>query len=119
VATTTAMRMMAKDKGKGKVLEFQQDETNTYKSSSFITQLSELFFSVSNHHHVPSNSHFDANPNNNNNNLISVNGDTEINTMADWFDEEQLDELSYKQPSKYKEAMKIEVCLPSCLSFEF
>jgi len=117
--TTTAMRMMAKDKGKGKVLEFQQGETNTYKSSSFIAQLSKLLFSVSNHHHVPSNSHFDADPDNNNNNLISVNGDTEIDTMADWFDEEQLDELSHKQLSKYKEAMKIEVCSPSCLSFEF
>jgi len=68
---------------------------------------------------MPSNSHFDADPDNNNNNLISVNGDTEINTMADWFDKEQLDELSHKQPSKYKEAMKIEVCLPSHLSFGF
>jgi hypothetical protein len=90
--------------------------TNNDKSSLFTnTQLSD-FFSVSNHRRT---SPFDADTDADNDNSTSVDGNLEIDTMADWFDEEQLDELSHKQPSKYNEAMKFEVRSSSCLSFEF
>jgi hypothetical protein len=91
--------------------------TNNDKSSSFTdTQLSN-FFSVSNHRRIPS--PFDGDADANDDDSTSVNGNLEIDTMADWFDEEQLDELSHRQPSKYNEAMKFEVRSSSCLSFEF
>jgi hypothetical protein len=91
--------------------------TNNDKSSLFTDKQLSNFFSVSNHHRIPS--PFDADTDADDDDSTSVDGNLEIDTMADWFDEEQLDELSHKQPSKYNEAMKFEVRSLSCLSFEF
>ena len=91
----------------------------TYKSSSLIAPLSEFFSaSPSNNCRVPSNSHFDADPDEDNDDSISQ-SDNEVETMDEWFDDGQLDEPTHKRPSKFNKAMKVEVCSSSHSSFKF
>jgi hypothetical protein len=84
---------------------------NTDKSSSFTAQGLSVFFSVSslNHHHILSNASSDADCDKDDDDPISVHSESDVDTMADWFGEEQVND-SWKQPSKFKEAVKIEVC---------
>lgn len=96
------------DKGKRPGFnESEQSETNTYKSGSF-TDFAKISASSSHHCRTPSKPSFDDDPIENDD-ITSVHGESDVDTAADWFGEEQLDELSQKQPSKFKEAMKIEV----------
>lgn len=51
-----------------------------------------------------------------NDDIITIGGDSDVESMADWFDGEQMDELSQKPPAKIKEAMNIEVCAHNFVS---
>lgn len=75
--------------------------------------------SSSNHYHSPSVSHFGTDSDEDYNNSISVHGESDIDMMADWFDEEQSDKPSPKWPSKFKKAMKIKVRSQSYSNFSF
>ena len=50
---------------------------------------------------------------------VTTNSDSGVESIADWFDGEGLDELSQKQPAKAKETTKLEVCSQTCFDFHF
>ena len=101
--------------GKGKQPQ-RESRCHADKSSSFMRHVADsLKFSASlnqNHHRSGPSNVFD--PNEDNEDVIAG-GDSDIESMADWFDGEQLDQ---QQPAKVKEAMKFEVCSQTCFNFQ-